>query len=224
MSNTNRSTYASRTGPRDTVYEVRKDPILQNVNVLHADEKIRFPYVSGSTYKGQWKNNLKEGFGVEKSADGTKYEGDWKKGKRHGRGTIWVKRDKKSIKRYAGEWVDNRMEGFGFYYYDNGDVYRRNWLDNKRCGHGQLESANGDLFEGEWFDDMRQGPGTLYLENGNVYDGHWLRSMKEGPGRFFYASTRKVSLRGEMLSQINYFLAGIRRGVGSRLSSLWGVP
>ena len=193
-SNTFRTQYASRTGPRATVYDVRRDPVLKNKNVLLPQSKIDFPFVSGSTYKGQWNENHKEGFGVEKSADGTKYEGDWKKSKRHGRGTLWVKRNKKSVKQYAGEWVADKMEGFGFYYYDNGDVYRGNWLQNKRSGNGLMEYANGDVFDGEWLNDVRQGPGTLYLENGNIYDGHWMNDMKEGPGRFYYASTRKVKI------------------------------
>lgn len=192
ITNTERHNFASRTGSHATVFDVRSNPTLKNPNVLHDEEVLKFPFVGGSSYKGEWNNNLKEGFGVLQGTDGTKYEGEWKAGKRHGRGTLWVKKGKKYVKRYAGEWAGDRLEGSGYFYYDNGDIYRGLWLRDKRSGHGIMECENGDVFEGEWFNDKKQGPGVLFLENGNIYDGHWLNDMKEGPGRFLYASTRKV--------------------------------
>lgn len=194
ISNTERTDFASRTGTRATVFEVRRDPSLNNKNILHNKSKQRFPFVQGSKYKGQWKDNHKDGFGVQMGADNSKYEGEWKLSKRHGRGTLWVKKESKSVKQYAGEWAEDNMEGYGFYYYDTGDVYRGQWQKNKRSGKGLIEYTNGDVFEGEWLNDMKHGPGILYLQNGNIYDGHWIADMKEGPGRFFYASTKKVRL------------------------------
>mmetsp|Transcript_10640 Transcript_10640/g.10711 ORF Transcript_10640/g.10711 Transcript_10640/m.10711 type:complete len:350 (+) Transcript_10640:52-1101(+) len=198
ITNTQRANVSMRTGARATVYEVRRDPILKNDNILQERSKKDFPYINGGTYKGQWNQNFKEGFGVQKNADGTKYEGEWKMGKRHGRGTLWIKKHKQYVKQYAGEWSSDRMEGSGFYYYDNGDVYRGSWVKSKRSGHGLMEYPNGDVFEGAWLNDKKHGPGTYYAENGNVYEGNWRNDMKEGPGRFFYASTRKV-YEGEWL-------------------------
>ena len=66
MNNTDRANYASRTGARSTVFEVKRDPILKNKNLITNNAKEKFPFVQGSTYKGQWKDNQKEGFGVQK--------------------------------------------------------------------------------------------------------------------------------------------------------------
>jgi len=198
ITNTQRADVSMRTGARATIFNVRRDPILKNDTILHEKSKKDFPYIHGGKYKGQWSENFKEGFGVQINADGTKYEGEWKAGKRDGRGTLWIKKQKKYVKQYAGEWSADKREGSGFYYYENGDVYRGDWLKNKRSGHGLMEYANGDVFDGAWMDDKRNGPGTYYVENGNVYEGNWRNDMKEGPGRFFYASTRKV-YEGEWL-------------------------
>lgn len=43
---------------------------------------------SGLHYAGHWKQDKKEGFGVESDACGTRYEGEFQKGKRHGVGVL----------------------------------------------------------------------------------------------------------------------------------------
>jgi len=38
------------------------------------------------SYKGSWRNDMKHGYGVEKSLVGTIFEGTWEKNRKHGRG------------------------------------------------------------------------------------------------------------------------------------------
>ena len=61
---------------------------------------------SGShKYVGDWKNNQKEGFGIQYYANGDKFEGGWTKNKRHGQGTYWVADAKNKLRReYTGDW------------------------------------------------------------------------------------------------------------------------
>lgn len=179
-----------RTGNHGTIYKVKRDPNLSRSDVIK--EKVVFPFVNGSSYKGSWKDNKKDGFGVEICSDGTKYEGEWRNDRRHGRGTLWVKSKKKYIKQYAGNWVDGKMEGQGVYSYEDGTIYKGMWVRNKRQNFGRLESPNGDVFTGEWVSDVRQGQGTYFHHNGNIYEGYWMNNLKEGPGKFFYAATNKV--------------------------------
>lgn len=181
-----------RTGTHGTIYKVKRDPKLDRADFIKDKGVTDFGFVNGSSYKGSWENNKKHGFGVETCSDGTKYEGEWVHDTREGRGTLWVKRNKKFVKQYAGSWVANKMEGEGIYTYDDGSIYKGNWYNNKRHAHGRLEFANGDVYVGEWYNGVRSGSGTLSLQNGNIYEGHWLDNMKEGPGKFFYASTNKV--------------------------------
>lgn len=180
-----------RNGTHSTIYQLIRDPDLKKKNILKEDRR-KFPFVSGSSYNGEWKDDMKEGFGCLVYADGTKYEGEWSRNKKHGNGTLWIKKGKKSTKQYVGNWEENKMQGFGTYYYENEEVYKGNWVDNRRNGHGRLEYPNGDYVMGEWVDDVQQGPGILHISNGNVFEGIWLNGRREGPGLFFYAATMKV--------------------------------
>lgn len=58
--------------------------------VLLGTAKTAFPdkfvHTDGGSYRGQWKGQKKEGFGVYTYASGAKYEGEWKKNVKEGRG------------------------------------------------------------------------------------------------------------------------------------------
>lgn len=181
-----------RSGHHATVYGIRRDPSLKVKNVIRDTSKPVFPFVSGSEYRGQWNNDVKEGFGIQINPDGTKYEGEWSRGKCNGRGTLWVKKGKTFIRQYVGDWSDGKMDGEGIYYYPNGDIYRGNWSQGVRSGHGRLEITNGDIYEGSWRRNMKDGIGTMTYSNGNIYEGMWEKDQKEGPGQYFYAATTKV--------------------------------
>lgn len=180
-----------RSGKMSTIYGVQRDPSLTNKNIIRSKE-VKFPFISGTAYKGDWSNNCKDGFGIQSELNGDKYEGEWSRDKKHGKGTLWTKKGKKYVKQYEGEWEDDYMYGYGIYYYPNGEIYKGCWIDSKRNGTGKMQYSNKDLYDGEWKDDKCHGQGTLYLVNGNIYDGHWIANMKEGPGKFLYAATRKV--------------------------------
>jgi len=188
-----RMTKGNRFGHHATVYEVRKDPKLLNMNIIRDIKELsKFPFVSGKSYKGQWKDDVKQGFGAEIDPDGTKYEGEWENNKRHGKGTLFKKVGRKLIRTYVGEWEAGYMSGHGTMYFLDGDIYRGDWKRNKRCGKGRLDISGGDYYDGEWLDDKKNGYGTMFYANGNTYEGLWMDGLKEGPGRFFYAATSKV--------------------------------
>lgn len=75
---------STRNGQHATTYELMRDPKLQNKDVIRDLSKPVFPFISGSTYKGQWNEDRKEGFGTQVYPDGTKYEGEWVDNNRHG--------------------------------------------------------------------------------------------------------------------------------------------
>jgi hypothetical protein len=188
-----RMTKGNRTGHHATVYEVRKDPKLLNTNIIRDMKELsKFPFVSGKSYKGQWKDDVKQGFGAEVNPDGTKYEGEWENNKRHGKGTLFKKVGKKLIRTYVGEWEAGYMSGHGTMYYPDGEIFRGEWKKNKRAGKGRLDINGGDFYDGDWLGDQRNGYGSLFHANGNSYEGLWMDGLKEGPGRYFYAATNKV--------------------------------
>lgn len=182
-----------RVGHRAAVFEVRRDPLLTQKDVIRTISKDRgFPFVSGSSYKGNWNNDKKEGFGVQINSDDTKYEGEWYNNKYHGRGTLWVKKKKEYQRQYVGDWKNGKMNGQGVYYYSDGSVYRGSFVDNRKFGEGRYDYKNKDYYHGDWNDDMEDGFGSLYCTNGNIYEGLWVRGIKEGPGLFYYADSKKV--------------------------------
>jgi len=97
MTTAEKSALSFRTGERATYYDLRRDPQLNNKDVIREPGKRIFPFVSGSSYKGEWNNDVKEGLGKMLYADGSKYEGEWMANKRHGRGTLFIKKGKKII-------------------------------------------------------------------------------------------------------------------------------
>lgn len=187
-----------RNGAHATIYELVRDPKLHNRDrIAEGGDKRVFPFVEGSSYNGEWKDDMKHGFGTLIYPDGTKYEGDWSMNKRHGNGTLWIKEGKKSVKQYVGCWREGVMEGFGTFHYENGEVYKGEWVRNQREGNGRLEYPNGDFFVGEWVNNLQHGIGTFHLSNGNIFEGMYLNGKRDGAGKFFYASTLKVSLKSK---------------------------
>lgn len=190
-----KSMLAQRSGFHATVYEIIRDPELKNKNLIRDKNTKVFPFVNGATYKGEWRGDKKEGFGIQINPDNTKYEGEWKSNRPHGRGTLWVKvNNTKYIRRYVGQWESGLMNGEGVYYYESGEIYRGQWFENARSGDGQLEYKNEDKFTGQWLDDKQDGIGTMNYANGNVFEGVYSKGKKHGPGLFYYTSTKKVSL------------------------------
>lgn len=187
-----RSELAKRTGARATIYDVQRDPQLKNKDVIRDKTQKVFPFIGGDSYKGEWNEDKKEGFGCALSVDGTKYEGEWRANRKHGRGTLYILKKKKYIKKYVGEWSQDRRSGYGVCYNDNGNTYRGNWSNDQMSGDGRMDFSSGDYYTGEWENDIQKGFGTMHYKNGNKYEGLWLNGMKEGPGRFFYAATHKV--------------------------------
>lgn len=58
-------------------------------------------------YKGEFKNDLKHGMGVQKWVDGSRYE---------------------------GQWYEGKANGLGKFYYANGDFYEGEFMNDKPHG------------------------------------------------------------------------------------------
>jgi MORN repeat len=81
----------------------------------------RQPYCTGDSYNGEWRANMKEGYGTKTWVSGNKYEGEWCADMRHGKGTLWVAEDGCLRKRYAGDWFSDKRQGVGVYFYQDGE-------------------------------------------------------------------------------------------------------
>ena len=62
-------------------------------------------------YEGDWKNDKRNGYGVQMMEDGTLIKGDWKENIPHGNGTILYEQGDKGY--YSGDLKKGKKHGFG---------------------------------------------------------------------------------------------------------------
>ena len=97
---------------------------IENFN--DCEEREEFVFENGARYKGQWKESVRHGFGVQIWPDGAKYEGYWKNNKAHGQGVFWHVYGAK----YEGAWKRDKAHGYGKYTHSNGATYEGDWRND----------------------------------------------------------------------------------------------
>ena len=70
-------------------------------------------YKDGSEYKGEWRNDKRDGRGEMHYANGDTYVGEWVGGMRHGKGELTMINGNV----YNGGWYKDKKEGEGSYFY-----------------------------------------------------------------------------------------------------------
>jgi hypothetical protein len=81
----------------------------------------------GDLYKGEFKDGMRHGYGIQTWADGDRYEGEFRNDKSHGLGVYtWAFGD-----RYDGRVKNNKMHGLGIYTFKNGEQHEGQWRNNK---------------------------------------------------------------------------------------------
>eukprot|EP00434_Breviolum_minutum_P013368 symbB.v1.2.011778.t2/scaffold750.1/size323489/30 len=167
-------------------------------------------FEDGATYTGQWKGNMRHGYGVHVEADGSKYEGEWIEDKAHGEGRL----EHSDGATYDGTWRGSMKHGHGTYIHSDGSKYTGDWLNDLQSGQGTEEWSdgatysgqytagrkngtgkyawpNGSHFEGEFVDNDIHGYGVYVWTDGCVYRGQWTKQQMHGQGEFQYPDGRK---------------------------------
>lgn len=78
---------------------------------------------NGAKYTGQWKQNMRHGYGTQEWKDGATYTGYWKNDKAHGHGVF----HHVSGDRYEGHWKQDKAHGQGKFTHMNGSTYNGLW-------------------------------------------------------------------------------------------------
>jgi hypothetical protein len=76
-------------------------------------------------YEGEFLNNKRHGYGINRWANGEVYKGSWKDDKRHGTGVTLFPNGG----RYEGEYQGNRRQGRGVYFKPGGSYVAGFWRD-----------------------------------------------------------------------------------------------
>lgn len=159
-------------------------------------EDIKDGIVSGHTYTGQFKNNMRNGKGTMIYSDGNKYEGDWHNNDKFGSGKMIYK----CGKIYNGIWKFDQT----YMTKDvmiNGNRYIGQCDENNTPnGLGKMYYANRDYYEGQWFNGQKNGKGVYIWSDKNVYPGiftfprtskytgQWENDKEHGKGTRTYAN------------------------------------
>ena len=172
---------------------------------------------NGSTYEGEFRNNLYHGSGKMTYPDSSVYTGEFREGKRHGVGTLLlgaanhegdgVEKDVRPS--YSGDWRNDLREGEGTEKLPTGDVYQGHFSNNRPHGIGILKDMDGNTKEGIFrYGAACDGPGwTITYANGDKYVGCVVNMKPHGIGTMKYNSGRKGAYNGE-------FERGKRHGMG----------
>lgn len=143
-------------------------------------ETLNTTYDSGDTYYGEINDEGKRhGKGVYRWLSGETYRGEWKNDSHHGFGE-WKYADGKSG--YRGEWYNGEAHGLGIYIGENGDQYEGAFKNGAMHGHGTQKYAGGATYTGEYVNNQRSGFGIFVWKSGETYHGDWKHDARNGEG------------------------------------------
>mmetsp|Transcript_32984 Transcript_32984/g.60408 ORF Transcript_32984/g.60408 Transcript_32984/m.60408 type:complete len:475 (-) Transcript_32984:132-1556(-) len=105
-----------------------------------------------SVYEGEFNQDAKHGYGVQKWADGCIYEGDFKQGRCDGHGRMtWMSEAGHIV--YEGEYHDDLKHGHGVFTWADGRSYDGYWKNGKRHGSAKYTFRDGTRRLGHWTND-----------------------------------------------------------------------
>lgn len=133
-----------------------------------------FSYANGSSYTGQWVEDMQEGVGFEHLSDGSQYEGEFRAGLKEGEGTFtWT-----SGGQYRGEFVKNQMDGRGRFKWKDGREYTGDWRKSVMGPYGEMVWPNGRRFEGGFVKGKMHGEGRMIMADGKKVQGKWAEGVQ----------------------------------------------
>lgn len=143
----------------------------------------------GDTFEGHYVDGIKNGEGKYIFANGDTYTGGWVAGLMEGNGILTYSN---AGEFYKGAWVAGKWHGLGFYKFSGGGTYEGEFLDGIRHGNAISRYSDGAMFKGEFRDNKRH-YGEYTSPNGDVYVGEFLNDFRHGQGKL-------TSLKGDEYS------------------------
>ena len=136
-------------------------------------------FLKNSEYEGEFNNNMKNGYGVEKYRDGSIYRGEFKDDMKHGKGLLLLQGDENFG--YEGEFKNDKIAGKGKFKFNERKEYIGDWDNNEICGYGII--IEGKMRHiGYFMHDIKEGFGaTFYVDQNFVLIGKWENDLIEGP-------------------------------------------
>lgn len=135
-------------------------------------------YPNGDVYKGVYKNGQRCGTGIcIFGLTGSLYKGEWRDDKPVGNGILFTLPNEIIEGRFDGyKIVDGQVKIL----LSNGEFYEGNFRNNMRNATGIHYYLNGDFYDGEWQRDRRVGRGRLFHKDGSKLVGVFADDKLEG--------------------------------------------
>lgn len=136
-------------------------------------------FLKKSEYIGEFKDNMKDGYGEEKYCDGSIYKGEFSHDMKHGKGVLLLQGNRNYG--YEGEFKKDKISGKGKFKWNEKKEYIGDWDNNEICGYGIiLEGKMRHI--GYFMHDLKEGFGaTFYVDQNFVLVGKWENDLIEGP-------------------------------------------
>ncbi|KAI5623152.1 radial spoke head 10-like B, partial [Silurus asotus] len=159
----------------------------------HGKGTMWFNQEATSWYKGDWKNNHREGWGIRRYPSGDIYEGQWKNSMRHEEGTMkWIQ----LAQQYSGQWLNGVQHGQGTHTifqwrlsgsrYPCNNEYTGGFAYGLRHGYGTFAYANGAVYSGGWKNNIKHGQAKFISRIGWLYEGMFINDrVPEIPSSVF---------------------------------------
>lgn len=127
---------------------------------------------NGDIYMGDFKNNLRHGYGICYFFNGSEYKGWWQIDKQHGYGVLTYADGNARI----GYWADNLYAG-------------TKEINNTAISESNIKpiQPNNGKVVGCKSGDCQNGKGTYQFENGNLYTGNFQNGNPDGFGKIIYS-------------------------------------
>ena len=142
-------------------------------------------FIKNYEYEGDFINDLRDGYGIEKYSDGSVYEGEFKSDLKEGKGKLIIKNKDKDIIEYIGQFKSNKINGKGIINWANGKQYYGEINNNEISGYGILKEGK-TKYIGYFKNDKKNGYGCIfYLEQLFSIVGYWENNNIGGPAIIF---------------------------------------
>ena len=143
---------------------------INNIFVRITNGYGTFTYAPGNPYTrvkyvGEWKKDVKSGFGTLLWKDGEQYRGHFENDLRDGVGKASFSVNDTRLY-YEGEWKEDKMTGNGTLKWKDGDSYVGDFEDSKLSGAGTYTWSSGAEYVGNFKNDQRNGYGLLTFSSG----------------------------------------------------------
>lgn len=135
-------------------------------------------FVNKIEYTGDFKDNIKEGFGEEKYQDGSVYKGEFRQNMKNGKGNLLIGGGKNYM--YWGTFKNDKICGKGKLKMSEEKIYLGNWENDEISGYGFFKEENL-RHVGYFKHNIKEGFGATFYNEGNfAILGKWVNDLIEG--------------------------------------------